>query len=111
MAYPPDVEKRIKELESELSELKKSRTLIAPISEVKQLSELTGLYGSNFQTHISWLARAVTCTYTELVVADKFKVSAIIPVAKMSFDQVTTASKCASEIIEILIKYAKEKTK
>lgn len=108
MAYPPDVKKRIQELEAELSELKNTRIIIAPYSEVKPLYDLTGLYPSNFQNHISWLARAVTCKYTELVGPDKLKFSKIIPVAKMSFDEVEKASKCASEIIELLLKYAKE---
>ena len=108
MVYPPDVEKRIQELEAELSELKNTRTIIAPHSKVKPLADLTDLYSSNFQTHISWLARAVTCRYKEFVGTDKLEISKIIPVGKMSFDEVEKASKCASEIIELLLKYAKE---
>lgn len=104
MAYPPEAVARIKELEQELAELKKTRVVILDRAKLDELGDLTNLSWEPYHSRISWISRAAVCCRKG---ESEFN-SRVRTFNQISYEETKEVAKCASEIVDVLLKYARQ---
>lgn len=105
MTYPPEVAKKIKELQAEIDALKE-RCGCVVIEEEKLLiiSDLTGAYKEDIKTRISWLTR---CVLKDSFYFDNKRNKRIKRFSEFNEKEIELAKSFSSELCNLLIEYAK----
>lgn len=102
-SYQKEVRERIKQLEEEIKSLRKSyhsKNLLDK-EKLHELLEICGYDAMFVQERVSYLSR-FACTYVKSG-KSKFK-----KITDLNYDEFERVKKCSSEILDILLKYAKE---
>lgn len=111
MGYSKEVRDRIRELENEISELKKNNVVIPERRDMEELADLTGGYAEQFHTHISWIARASVCgtvKKSRCIRGRSSNARYLKNMSDLTMEEAGDVADCMREVMEVLLKYAQK---
>lgn len=111
MGYSKEVRDRIRELENEISELKKNNVVIPERRDMEELADLTGGYTEQFHTHISWIARASVCGTVKknrCIRGQSSNARYLKNMSDLTMEEAGDVADCMREVMEVLLKYAQK---